>query len=197
MSIDDVRASAIALLNAGAVDTPAFERLADEYGRLKARGSGEGVTEPKNKRRPPMAKKQAVKKAVMKGVNGKEVRRSGFGRGAASNWDAFGTVVKTKGLKLEDGVYQVKGGELRRMADTNGTGTVCVVYRVAAKGKVEEKPTKKTAAKKPEPKAAQKPATKKAEAKKPAKKEKKAEAKKPVKKEKKAEAKKGNAKKGK
>lgn len=184
MSIDDVRATAVALLNAGAVDTPAFERLADEYGRLKARGSGEGVTEPKTKRRPPMAKKQATK-AVMKDVNGKEVRRSGFGRGAASNWDAFGTVVKTKGLKLEDGVYQVKNGELRRMADTNGTGTVCVVYRVAAKGKVEEKPTKKTTAKKPEPKAAQKPATKKAEVKKP------------VKKEKKAEAKKGNAKKGK
>lgn len=188
MSIDDVRATAVALLNAGAVDTPAFERLADEYGRLKARGSGEGVTEPKTKRRPPMAKKQATK-AVMKGVNGKEVRRSGFGRGAASNWDAFGTVVKTKGLKLEDGVYQVKGGELRRMADTNGTGTVCVVYRVAAKGKTEEKSTKvakKTAAKKTEPKAAQKLATKKAEVKKTA-----------AKKEKKAEAKKGNAKKGK
>ena len=105
-----------------------------------------------------------TKKAVLKGVNGKEVRRSGFGRGAASNWDAFGTTVKTKGIKLEDGVYQVKGGELRRMADSNGTGSVCIVYRVAAKAK---EPVKKATKKEVKP-AAKAPAKKEV---KPAKKE--------------------------
>lgn len=147
MSIDTVRAKAIALLNAGALTTPAFERLAEEYGKCKAVGLGTH-TEPQNKRRPPMAKKVETKVArkVLKGVNGQAVRQSGFGRGAASNWDAFGTPVKTKGFKLEDGVYQVKNGELRRMADTNGTGTVCVVYRVGAKAK-DEAPAKAKAKK--------------------------------------------------
>ena len=75
-------------------------------------------------------------------------RKCGFGRGAASNWDAFGVPIK-KGSKLEDGIYQVKGGEIRRMKDTNGTGTVCVVYRVAAKDKeaVAKPVAKKAAAK--------------------------------------------------
>lgn len=156
MSIDTVRAKAIALLNAGALTTPAFERLAEEYGKCKAVGLGTH-TEPQNKRRPPMAKKVETKVArkVLKGVNGQAVRQSGFGRGAASNWDAFGTPVKTKGFKLEDGVYQVKNGELRRMADTNGTGTVCVVYRVGAKAK-DEAPAK-AKAKKVEKKAKEEP----------------------------------------
>jgi hypothetical protein len=198
MSIDTIRADAIALLNAGALNTPAFERLAEEYGRHKGDGEGEGATEPQstNRGRPPMATKKAVKavkaKAVtVKGVNGKEVRRSGFGRGAASNWDAFGTTVKTKGIKLEDGVYQVKDGELRRMADTNGTGQVCVVYRVAAKAKAEAPVKAKKVTKE-----ATKPA-KKTDAKKPVtKKESPAPAKKAVTK-KDAPAKKGTAKKGK
>lgn len=159
MSLASVKAQAIALLNAGALSTPAFERLAEEYGKAKAKEQAEPPKIPKG------GSMKAQKKAVLKGVNGKEVRRSGFGRGAASNWDAFGTTVKTKG-KLEDGVYQVKGGELRRMADTNGTGSVCIVYRVAAKSK-DAAPAKK-AATKPAKKAEAKPVKKDT---KPAKKE--------------------------
>ena len=95
----------------------------------------------------------------------KATRRGGFGRGAGSNFDAYGEVVsKVKKGSLEDGVYMVKGGECRKMKESNGTGTVCVVYRVAAKGKVEEKPVKKPA--KVDKKAVAKKADKKALAKK-------------------------------
>jgi hypothetical protein len=149
MSLDDIRRKARALVEAHMTGTHAFDIVANEYARATTMTS----STPKTKRRPPMATKKGNKEVA--------VRRSGFGRGAASNWDAYGVQVK-KGSKLEDGVYIVKGGEIRRMKDSNGTGKVCVVYRVPAK--VDEKAPVKAAKKAPAPaKKEAKPAAKKVE----------------------------------
>lgn len=149
MSLDDIRRKARALVEAHMTGTRAFDIVANEYARAMTTTS----STPTIKRRPPMATKKGNKEVA--------VRRSGFGRGAASNWDAYGVPVK-KGSKLEDGVYIVKGGEIRRMKDTNGTGKVCVVYRVAAK--VEEKAPVKASKKAAAPaKKEAKPAAKKVE----------------------------------
>ena len=60
--------------------------------------------------------------------------RGGFGRGE-SNFVAHGEIINPKvAIKnLTEGIYMVKAGVLRRMKDSNGTGNVCVVYRVPPK----------------------------------------------------------------
>jgi hypothetical protein len=65
------------------------------------------------------------------------VKRGWGGRGE-SNFDTYGHVIKgdisfaSYAKKHPDCIVMIKKGVAKRMDETNGTGTVCVVYRVAA-----------------------------------------------------------------
>lgn len=94
-------------------------------------------------------KPAANKKATRKHIELKPVARAGWGGRGQSNFDAYGTTVSPKKVvgNLDDGIYMVKDGVMKRMADTNGTGNVCVVYRVPAKA-TEPEPVRKPLKKK-------------------------------------------------
>lgn len=69
--------------------------------------------------------------------------RRGWGGRGQSNFDAFGTVIEaaTKVKALDDGIYIVKEGVCKLMAESNGTGHIAVVYRVPPKDKEAAEPT--------------------------------------------------------
>jgi hypothetical protein len=135
---DSVLAKAKRIIHSGRLskhELDALDILGYELKSLKHEEGGQGMKQ----------KPAANKKAERKHIVLKPVTRAGWGGRGQSNFDAYGTTVSPKKVvgNLDDGIYMVKEGVMKRMADTNGTGNVCVVYRVPAKVEEPAKPIKK------------------------------------------------------